>query len=353
MPLAIEILAVFVLCFFLVMVLRKAALLVGLVDMPGDRKQHHGAVPLTGGLAVFLSLLLSYPFWTTHTAFDGWLLLAMGLLLALGVWDDYFGVEARRKAWLQAAFVLLVVGGGGLRLTSLGAVAPGVELTLGPLAGYAFTVVAVFALINAVNMLDGMDGLAAGYSVGALVWLTGFAAAAGLPHLTELPLWLIGALAAFLIFNMRNPWRRKAAIFLGDAGSLMVGAALALLAIRIAESQTSLPPAVFAWLFALPVYDAANLFLRRLATRRHPFCADREHLHHVLERLGIPHHQVVYLLVAAGFLSGGAGYGLWRLGMGEAALFWAFVGGWLAYVVAVTGLGRWADARGADCHPQR
>lgn len=344
MPLVIEILAVFVLSFLLVMVLRKAALLVGLVDMPGDRKQHHGAVPLTGGLAVFLALLVSYPFWTTHSAFDFWLLFGMGLLLGLGVWDDYYGVEARHKAWLQAIFVAILVVGGGLRLTSLGEVAPGTELALPGLGGYVFTVLAVFALINAVNMLDGMDGLAAGYSVGALIWLTGFAAAAGLPHLTELPLWLIGALAAFLVFNMRNPWRRQAAIFLGDAGSLMIGAALALLAIRVAESQSALPPIVFAWLFALPVYDAAHLFVRRLCTKRHPFCADREHLHHVLECTGLPHHQVVYLLVAAGFLAGGAGYGLWRLGLGEAVLFWAFIAGWVVYVLAATALSRWRSS---------
>nr|WP_274600116.1 MraY family glycosyltransferase [Halorhodospira abdelmalekii] len=237
----------------------------------------------------------------------------MTMLLVVGVVDDLIDIEARIKLFFQVAAALLITLWGGLLVSDLGwLLGPMLPLELGWLA-LPFTVLCIVGLINAVNMFDGLDGLAGGSVAIALAWLALAGFLGGGEKWPILALLLCAAICAFLVFNARNPWRRRAASFLGDSGSMMLGVALAWFALEAGSGATAvLPPITVAWILALPVLDALILFGRRLVRRRSPFKADREHLHHTLTRAGLSHGQIVALLLSVGALWGGIGFaGAW------------------------------------------
>jgi len=272
----------FVLCGSLVLALRRPAKWLGLVDSPGGRKQHHGAVPVIGGVALFAGYVVGI---LINVRPEPALLLAALVVLAVGTVDDIRGMASRHKLVAQILAALIVVGWGGLVVPSLGTY-PGLgAIELGLFAA-PFTVIAVVGLINGVNMLDGLDGLAGGVSFAALAWLLAIAVIADQAMtLASLPP-LLGAIAAFLVFNMRNPWRRKASVFLGDAGSMLLGLAMAWYAVALAGAQDRVSAPGIAWVVALPVIDTVSLMVRRVMKGYSPFAPDREHLHHIFERAG-------------------------------------------------------------------
>nr|WP_276569393.1 MraY family glycosyltransferase [Halorhodospira halophila] len=249
----------------------------------------------------------------------------MAVLLIVGVVDDLIDIDAWIKFGAQVVAALLMTVWSGLVVEDLGQLlGPHVALELGALA-VPFTVFCVVGLINAVNMFDGVDGLAAGTVAAALGWLVLAGAVNGGASWLVLAGLFLASVCAFLIFNMRNPWRRKAACFLGDSGSMMLGFALAWFAVEAAQGDHALlPPVAIAWILALPVLDTLTLMGRRILRGRHPFHPDREHLHHIFYRAGFTPGQTVTVLVLASLALGSIGVvGTW-LGVPEwvlAALF--------------------------------
>jgi UDP-GlcNAc:undecaprenyl-phosphate GlcNAc-1-phosphate transferase len=195
---------------------------------------------------------------------------------------------------------------GGVRLHNLGALTGGDHLLLGGYA-IAFTVFAGVGIINAVNMIDGMDGLAGGFFV-LLIGIT-MGASAGENLATGLLPWLtMGSVLGFLVFNLRLPWQRQARVFLGDSGSLVLGYVLVWLAIQSSQSPTAaIDPITAVWLFGLPLVDTAYLMGARLLQGQNPLSADRHHFHHLLQRLGMPPGWALYawLLLAECFMAVG------------------------------------------------
>ena len=140
--------------------------------------------------------------------------------------------------------------------------------------------------INAINMLDGLDGLAGGVALSALIWLAIGNVLAGAGFCSE-GLALIGALAGFLIFNARYPGHPKASLYLGDAGSTTLGLVLGYIALRQCANQTDpLTPVSIFWVLALPVVDTLRVMIVRKLRGHSPFAADRTHLHHLMSDLG-------------------------------------------------------------------
>ncbi len=292
----------------LLLLLRRPAIQAGLVDHPCPRKRHGRTVPLIGGICILLgftaaALPADFGLRDHQALFAG-----MAMLLIVGVVDDLVEVDAWAKLGFQVLAALLMTLWGGVAVTDLGYIlGPGETVDLGSWA-VPFTTFCVVGLINAINMLDGVDGLAAGTVAIALGWLTAAGLLAGAPIWPFLSGLLLAAICGFLVFNLRNPWRRKAASFLGDSGSMMLGFALAWFAIQAAGSSTGpLPPIAIGWVLALPVLDTLVLIGRRLAAGRHPFQADREHLHHILYRAGFTPAQTVSTLLLASILLGGVG----------------------------------------------
>jgi UDP-GlcNAc:undecaprenyl-phosphate GlcNAc-1-phosphate transferase len=281
----------------------------GLVDEPrDDRRVHLTAVPRLGGVAIFLSVsialsvLLLIDNLLTQALRPQWreiaVLLGCGfLVLCLGVYDDLRGAGATVKfLGLGAITTLFYLLGGrieGLSIPFVGAV------NLPPVVGYLATLVWVVGIANAFNLIDGMDGLAAGSALFSSLLLLIVALIQGRPVVAVVGLALSGALAGFLRYNF-NP----ASIFLGDSGSLFVGFALAALSIQGAQkATTAVAVAIPLLAFALPVVDTGVTIARRLVNGKPIFKGDREHIHHMLLARGWSQRRVVLVLygVSAAF----------------------------------------------------
>jgi len=310
---ALQICLAFALTAVLLLLLRRPAMQAGLVDQPTSRKRHGRAVPLIGGVCITIGFVAAaLPADLGLRDYQG-LFAGMGTLLLLGIVDDLVEVDSRARLGIQILAALLMAAWGGLHVEDLGALlGPGTSLSLGPWA-IPFTVLCVVGLINAVNMFDGVDGLAAGTVAIALGWLVLAGAVGGAGAWPVLAGLLLAAISAFLVFNLRNPWRRQAACFLGDSGSTAIGFGLAWLAVEAAAGTAPvLPPIAIAWILALPVSDAITLMARRALRGVHPFRPDRKHLHHIFYRAGFTPGQTVSILLVASAVLGGIGVlGAW------------------------------------------
>jgi UDP-GlcNAc:undecaprenyl-phosphate GlcNAc-1-phosphate transferase len=265
----------------LVEVARRVAPAVGLTDTPNERKPHDGEIPLVGGIAIFLGLLVILAF--REMLLEHWVFfVSAGLLVAVGGWDDAFGISPLLRLAFQATAVLLIATVGDTYVADLGRILPIVgTLELGWLA-VPFTVFIGVGAINAFNMSDGVDGLCGTLTLVALTGLGLSASLAGSESDLLLILTLVGGLVGFLLFNVRLPHRKQAIVFLGDAGSYLLGLAVVYLAIRLSQgADRAIAPVTALWFCMLPLLDTAGMILRRLRRGASPFRPDREHLHHV------------------------------------------------------------------------
>jgi UDP-GlcNAc:undecaprenyl-phosphate GlcNAc-1-phosphate transferase len=307
----------------LILFFRRHALHLGVVDVPGGRKHHHGEIPLVGGLGMFgglaLIALATGSFLAGHAAFFA----AVSLLVVTGFVDDRSGLSPRVRFVLQAIAALIMVYGAGIRLDNFGNLFGFGDVTTGPFAA-PLTVFAVLGVINAINMIDGVDGLAGGVALIALLVFAAFAAAGGYLGLTML-LPLAGVIIGFMVFNLRTPWRSKASVFMGDAGSVLLGFALAWYAVDLAQARQAFTPITAIWILAIPLMDTTALMVRRVAKGRSPFSADREHLHHILQRAGFTPGQTVAIVYTLSLLLAAIGVAGWWLGVPEYAMFYSFM----------------------------
>ncbi|MBE0614430.1 MAG: undecaprenyl/decaprenyl-phosphate alpha-N-acetylglucosaminyl 1-phosphate transferase [Burkholderiales bacterium] len=323
----------------------------GLVDSPAaGRKEHAGNTPTVGGLAIALGLastaLLAQFATQVHPAFWAGLF----LIALTGTLDDLFDLQPAIKFAVQIAAALLMIYWGGLILLSLGDLVTAQPLLLGRFA-VPLTVFAMIGVVNAINLCDGADGLGAGLAFISVFWISVMGAASAHASTLTLAVALLGCIAAFLVFNMRSPWRGRAAIFLGDAGSLSLGFALAWLTIEAAQPHTQLfPPVTAIWLVAIPISDTIVCMSRRLIRGNNPFRADRTHVHHILIDLGMSVGGAVALIHAVAFVLAAAGAAGWALGVREHHMFYTAMAVFVLYIVLV----QWGLKRvAADQTPTR
>ncbi len=282
----------------------------GWLDVPGGgRRQHARAVPRLGGVAVFASFaagLAALPFvdnLVTKSFAGNWraavaVLSSSTLVFLFGVFDDLKGSGARRKFLAQAlaGVVLYALGG---RVEALTVPFAG-SFELPGVVGFLLTIVWVVGVSNAFNLIDGMDGLAAGASLFAALVTLGVALINGNPLVAVMTLALSGALIGFLRYNF-NP----ASIFLGDSGALFIGFLLAALSVTGSQkASTAVAVAIPLMAFALPVIDTGFAIARRFVAGEPLFEGDREHIHHKLLERGWSQRRVAFVLYAACALFG-------------------------------------------------
>src|SRR5216684_3625916 len=273
----------------------------GWVSSPAlDRHVHTRPIPRLGGVAIFLTLcctaLLAHwspaYFGTREFSFSQLALKILGpatIIFLIGLIDDFYGISAYVKFAAEAgAAVLLFSNGLGISRLSILAGHP----HLGWLVGLPLTILWVLWITNAFNLIDGLDGLAAGSALfSSLVTCV----VAMLDHnevVLVLTLALAGAITGFLRYNF-NP----ASIFLGDCGSLLIGFLLGAIALASSQkSPTMVAVAIPIVSLGLPILDAIIAVIRRFLSRCHLFRADSEHIHHRLISRGMPHRQAVLLL---------------------------------------------------------
>jgi UDP-GlcNAc:undecaprenyl-phosphate GlcNAc-1-phosphate transferase len=299
-----------VLALVLTPVIGRGSRLLGLVDAPGGRKVHVQSVPRLGGVAVVLAAGLAIVLiWTLHPATAdprAWpamrpFLLAAGLIFAAGLIDDVRGLGPAPKLAIEFAAAGVIMASGLLieRVTVLGS-----TWLLGWVA-WPITAAWLVGLTNAFNLIDGIDGLAAGITVlagaacGAILIVRGHSAEAMLLAA------LVGASLGFLAFNFA-----PASIFLGDSGSLVAGFVLAATAITgWQKGATALATAVPLLIFALPIADSGLALLRRSVARpvdgrsfgaivRQIAEPDRQHIHHRMLAMGWSVRRTVLILYA-------------------------------------------------------
>ena len=308
-------------CIALVFALRTPAWRLGLVDYPGGRKHHDTATPLIGGIAIFGAFVLAALFTDVALLPYSALFASMAVLLVCGALDDVRELHGTTKLAVQIGAASLIVAWGGMVVTELAVLEPVGTLRLGAWA-VPLTLFGIVGLVNAVNMLDGLDGLAGAASLAMLFWLGVAAHFNGFAGAQALIAVIAAALIGFLLFNVRHRFRPQASVFLGDAGSLALGVAIAWFCIELTQSGADAPvsPVAIGWIIALPVMDTASLMLRRILKGRSPFLADREHLHHLFIRAGYPPGQACWVLAGIAFSFGGVGVFFSVYGVPDAVL---------------------------------
>jgi UDP-GlcNAc:undecaprenyl-phosphate/decaprenyl-phosphate GlcNAc-1-phosphate transferase len=295
---------VFVLVVAAVAALRPLAWRLGLVDRPGDRRQHEHATPAIGGWAILVALALAYVILVRPSRDMAGLGLAALVLVVSGAVDDIHRLSWRWVLGAQLLAGVIMIALGGVQVNQLGGVFGIADLSLGPWSG-PITLVATVGIINAINMIDGVDGLAGSVSLAATSMLAAVAAYAGNALLARDLVFVSAALAGFLVYNLRTPWNHRASIFLGNAGSQLIGLVIAIAAFRVTQNgHHPVSPKLAPFLVAPALIDCLTLIFRRLRLGASPFHGDRNHLHHLMLDAGFSASAVVALITGATFAIG-------------------------------------------------
>ena len=287
-----------------IVAMRRLALALGLVDRPDQRKQHLGEVPLVGGLAIFTGMLAGAACYGVFDGFERSLLGTAAVLALLGALDDRFGLSVRDRLLIQTIAILTVIASTGVYIHTLGHIF-GHDVVLGWL-GVPMTVLAVIGLVNAFNMMDGIDGLAGSLTLVSIAAVILFASPTPLRGVIMLLALLAAAMLPYLVVNLGFVGGK---VFLGDAGSTLIGYLLAWVLIRLSQMpETHLSPVDVLWCVALPVLDTLAVMYRRMRAGQSPFKPDRGHIHHILQGAGLGPRATLAVLVvlAVGLASIGA-----------------------------------------------
>lgn len=325
---------VFLVTILCVPLLRIIAIKSNFVDKPDARKLHEGYVPPIGGLAIFLVFMAFLAFQGT-TPFA--MFLSLALILIVGLIDDSSGINAKLKFLLHFMAAIILVVGAGAQINTLGSVLGFGQLYLG-IFSIPFSVACVVYILNAVNMMDGVDGLAGGNSFIIFGWLAAGALLAGRCDDALQILVLMAAIAGFLVFNMRSPFRKRANVFLGDTGSMALGLMIAWYAIHLSQSDhgvVAVKPISIAWIIALPIVDAFGLLVARLKDGKHPFAPDRRHFHHHFQNAGFGPRSTTRIILLWSLLLGAFGFIGVRTGVPEFVLGWSWIVLWIMHTILV------------------
>jgi len=302
---------------FLCLALMPLARRFGLVDHPGGRKHHDDETPLVGGLAIFLAYLAVIALTGNIPGGSLSLLAALAVAVAVGTADDALDVTHRSKFVAQIAAALIIASGTSVQISHFGDLLGFGDIVLDKWSTLV-TVVAIIGVMNAVNMIDGLDGLAGSVVLPPLLFYAWVAGSLGDGRTVFELLALAGAVAGFLFFNLRTPWRKRALVFMGDTGGLLLGLLLAWYSMLLAgRPGSAIPPIVAVWIIGVPLVDMSSVMLLRLFQGHSPFHADRQHIHHVLLDAGYSVAQVVAIMAATSAAFGLIGLLLHRAGAPE------------------------------------
>ena len=276
----------------------------GLVAVPNGRTSHEGSVPTLGGVAIFASVVIGSGLFMSDT-YPGefqFLMPAMIVLFFIGLQDDMVGIDARKKLVGQIIAALIVILFGDLRMTTLHGILGFYEINYA--TSLIISLVIFVGLINAFNLVDGIDGLASGLGIVISIVFGIWLSMLGKEHYAVMAFALAGSLIAFYRFNVFSKTNK---LFMGDTGSMLIGFIFAVLVIKLlcctVEADSILHmkafPVVAISLMIIPVSDTIRVMTFRMIRGRFPFSADRTHCHHDLLRLGFSHFMASNIMVAA------------------------------------------------------
>ncbi len=278
------------------------------MDEPGVRSSHLRKIPNLGGIAIFYSIGICASIFA-YELFDlyKFLFASLVILLYIGVMDDIVVMRAYKKLVAQIVVSSLIVIGSDIRIRSLFGIFGIYEMSY--FVSILFSIVTFIILINAFNLIDGIDGLAGGYSVicSALFGISYYRLGEYNYPLVVLSVIIIGAVLAFLYYNLSNYRTNK--IFMGDTGSMLLGFLLAFTSICFIDIfiDKKLPdvpryhlqsaPVVAVAILILPIVDTLNVIIIRLVNKKSPFDADKNHIHHKLLKLNLTHRRSSFYII--------------------------------------------------------
>lgn len=298
----------FIITFLAIPSIIKVAVIKNLFDEPGGRKAHKSSIPTLGGIAIFGGVVFSFTFWSAGFNFQStqYIIAALIVMFFIGIKDDIIELPASKKFYGQLAAAIIIVLFANIRITGLYGIFGINQIPYW--FSLTFSLFTILLIINAFNLVDGIDGLAAG--IGAIA---SFTYGIYFYNYNEIALCILSfalfsSLLAFLVYNFA-----PANIFMGDTGSLIIGLILAILTINFIELSFDTAPAGFPFksspamaiaILILPLFDTLRVFTIRILNKRSPFRADRNHMHHVLLDMGLNHREVSLTLymVNIGFI---------------------------------------------------
>lgn len=281
-----------ILCFIASIIItpfvKKFAVKIGATDKPNARKVHQKIMPRLGGLAIYLSFLIGFLILRPSDEATLPLIIGSFIIIITGILDDLFELSAKIKFFGQILAALVVVFG-GIQLEFIN-IPFGGQLEFG-FFSLPLTILWIVGITNAINLIDGLDGLAAGVSSIALITISGMAILMGDVFVTSIGLILLGSTLGFLVYNFH-----PAKIFMGDTGALFLGFMISVLSLLGFKNITIFSLIVPVIILGVPISDTFFAIIRRFVHKQPLSAPDKSHLHHCLLNLGYSHRQTVLII---------------------------------------------------------
>lgn len=273
----------------------KLAIKIGATDKPNSRKVHEKVMPRLGGLAIFIGVMVG--FYVSGLYKEQVTAISIGaiVIIAIGIMDDMMELSAKTKLLGQILAAAAVVAS-GLKIDFL--TIPFIGMFDLGWWTYPITILWIVGITNAINLIDGLDGLAAGTSFIVITTIAFMAGIAGKALIFGLALILLGSILGFLFYNFH-----PAKIFMGDTGALFLGYGIAILSLLgLFKSVTLFSFIVPIIILGVPVFDTTFAIIRRIVNKRPISSPDKSHLHHRLLALGLSHRNTVLAIYGLGVI---------------------------------------------------
>ena len=301
------------------------------VVKPNKRMSHTGDIPNIGGIDICISFLLTYFIFEFDKLQESqFLLIGVLIILVVGFTDDVLDLSPLTKISGELLAGVALIGFADIRITHLHGFC-GIE-QMPVVASYLLSFFVLVAIVNALNLIDGVDGLASGLGILYSLSFALYFQFCGAESWSALGYSITGALAVFFIYNVFGGARRK--IFMGDSGSLLLGYLLTAFVFRFCEMNAyqevpgylhcTAAPAVAVCILSVPIFDTIRVIVTRLKHKRSPFEADKNHIHHLLLRTGLNHIQTTCVLLTVSLIYILLGF------VGRNWNIWLLAGAWFA-----------------------
>lgn len=313
---------------------------IALVDRPSDRKCHEGIVPLVGGISTFLSItyfLYNNPNIFPHTYLY---LFCIAVLVVIGVIDDKYDISFKLRMVIQAALAMYFIQKSGLEMSNLGNLLGIGDIHLSDSLAKVVTVLGVLGAITAFNMVDGFDGLLGGLASVSFIGLAIMFSLAGLNNHAYICIVFIVVMLPYSMFNL-GFFGKTRKVFMGDAGSMLIGFTIIFLLLFAAQPATEAQTfriVTALWLIALPLIDMTAVIYRRIRKGVSPFKADREHLHHIFERIGFTPKQTLSIICGFSLFCASVGIFGELLKVPEYIMFYLFITFFIIYTTLLSNI---------------
>jgi UDP-GlcNAc:undecaprenyl-phosphate/decaprenyl-phosphate GlcNAc-1-phosphate transferase len=258
-----------------------------ILDIPDQRKVHLNPIPRVGGIAMGLGAFLPIILWAPMDHLVKSMLIGSGIVVLFGLIDDVKHIGFKPKFVGQIVATLIVILYGGVKIKTIGMLGPPGYL-LSDWISIPLTLLVIVAVTNAINLSDGLDGLAGGISLLTFLCIGYLAYSYNFKPLETMSVAMIGAIFGLLRYNTH-----PAVVFMGDSGSQLLGFFAITISLALTQRSNLLSPVLPLYLIGLPIIDTVWVFFRRISLKKSPFVADQNHLHHKLMALGLYHSESV------------------------------------------------------------